>query len=199
MPKKFPPEFKLFWRQRMGLPVQGRGGWIRQCVGDRLYEFDRSADRQCGSSKYAGGNTDAFVLKLLPESFSPLYSTYWGGSGDEFGYGIYSEEWGGVWVREHVVHYIPIREGIPIYLWRRPVRRFPYAITLTAPDYFAIIRDLLGGRCAELAAAQRDYENKNTLSAIADLERLELEIGPQNSDQISAAALGAMEILKEER
>ena len=151
-------------------------------------------------SKYAGGNTDAFVLKLLPESFSPLYSTYWGGSGDEFGYGIYSEEWGGVWVGGSTSSTtFPFVKGYQATYGGGPFDAFLTRITLTVPDYFAILRDLLGGRCAELTAAQRDYENMNTLAAIADLERLELEIGPQKGAEVLGASRYAQEAMKEGR
>jgi hypothetical protein len=97
-------------------------------------------------SKYAGGNTDAFVLKLLPESFAPLYSTYWGGSGDEYGYGLYSEEWGGVWFGGSTSSTMfPFVRGYQSTYGGGPFDAFLTRLTLTVPDYFAIIRDLLGG------------------------------------------------------
>ncbi len=46
---------------------------------------------------FGGGVYDAFITKVAA-SGSLNYSTYLGGSGDEFGYSIYSDAAGGVWI-----------------------------------------------------------------------------------------------------
>jgi hypothetical protein len=156
--------------------------------------------------KYAGGNTDAFVLKLLPESFTPLYSTYWGGRGDEYGYGIYSEEWGGVWFGGSTSSTtFPLVEGYQSTYGGGPFDAFLTRLTLTVPDYLAIIKDLLAGQSAvpsaeaQLAAAQRDYESKNIEATIADLERFDGKIWSSSAKEIFAASRCAQEILREQR
>jgi hypothetical protein len=47
---------------------------------------------------FGGGNLDAFVAKLTPHGSQLLYSTYLGGSGDEFGNGIAVDDRGNAYV-----------------------------------------------------------------------------------------------------
>jgi hypothetical protein len=47
---------------------------------------------------FGGGNTDAFVTRFEPGGSRPLYSTYLGGSGSEYGYAVNAEHTGSVWV-----------------------------------------------------------------------------------------------------
>jgi hypothetical protein len=49
-------------------------------------------------SQFGGGMWDAFVTKVSRSGSRLVYSTYLGGTGDEFGYSIYSDLFGGVWV-----------------------------------------------------------------------------------------------------
>ena len=48
-------------------------------------------------STYSGGRTDAFVTSFTGNGAS-VYSTYLGGSGDDYGYAIYAAPFGGVWL-----------------------------------------------------------------------------------------------------
>ena len=48
--------------------------------------------------KYAGGQWDAFVTKVASDGAKLIYSTYLGGSDDDFGYAIYSDSAGNIWV-----------------------------------------------------------------------------------------------------
>jgi hypothetical protein len=48
--------------------------------------------------KYAGGNTDAFVTKFDDTGSKLYYSTYLGGTGDEYGYAIHVDLEGNVWI-----------------------------------------------------------------------------------------------------
>jgi hypothetical protein len=47
---------------------------------------------------YGGGSTDAFVTKLNPTGSALVYSTYLGGSGDDWGYGIAVDNSGNAYV-----------------------------------------------------------------------------------------------------
>lgn len=47
---------------------------------------------------YGGGNTDGFVIKFDSAGVKPHYSTYLGGSGDEYGYAIRADGGGNIWV-----------------------------------------------------------------------------------------------------
>ncbi len=48
--------------------------------------------------KYGGGNTDGFVIEFNSTGAHVHYSTYLGGSGDEYGYAIHADGGGSVWV-----------------------------------------------------------------------------------------------------
>ncbi len=48
-------------------------------------------------STYAG-NGDAFVVKINAAGTAPIYSTYLGGSGDDFAFGIVVDQWGNAYV-----------------------------------------------------------------------------------------------------
>ncbi|MDQ2711696.1 MAG: SBBP repeat-containing protein [Acidobacteriota bacterium] len=48
--------------------------------------------------KFAGGFSDAFITKVSRSGRRPVYSTYLGGTGDEYGYAIHSDLLGSVWV-----------------------------------------------------------------------------------------------------
>ena len=129
---------------------------------------------------YGGGNADAFVVKLLPKSFTPLYATYLGGSGDEYGYGIYSEALGGVWVGGSTssVNY-PVKKGFQSTYAGGPFDAFLTRLTLTIPDYCAILKDLLSGDEAalgQLATVERDFAAGNAFAAAVELEQMETGI-----------------------
>ena len=47
---------------------------------------------------FGGGATDAFLTLFDPPGSQPIYSTYLGGSGDEYGYALNAEHTGSVWV-----------------------------------------------------------------------------------------------------
>jgi hypothetical protein len=92
-------------------------------------------------------------------------------------------------------------------------------LALTFPDYLKIIRDLLecpfvgqdgilcadcqSALCLDTAAAQEDYDAKNTQAARADLERLDEALADRNGSQTIQRALAASkcakEMLKQER
>jgi uncharacterized protein (TIGR03437 family) len=50
------------------------------------------------AQKTIGGNTDTFIAKLTPQGNSLIYSTYLGGSGDEFQYGLAVDASGSAYV-----------------------------------------------------------------------------------------------------
>ncbi len=50
------------------------------------------------AQKSIGGNTDTFIAKLTPQGNSLIYSTYLGGSGDEFQYGLAVDASGSAYV-----------------------------------------------------------------------------------------------------
>ena len=47
---------------------------------------------------FGGGSQDVFVTKVSPDGSTLLYSTYLGGTGDDYAYAVYSDEAGNVWV-----------------------------------------------------------------------------------------------------
>jgi hypothetical protein len=56
---------------------------------------------------YGGGSFDAFITKLNPTGTALVYSTYLGGSGDDFGTGIAVDESGNAYVTAHPLSYKP--------------------------------------------------------------------------------------------
>ena len=47
---------------------------------------------------FGGGMCDVFVAKVSPDGSKLLYSTYLGGTGDDYAYAVYSDAAGNVWV-----------------------------------------------------------------------------------------------------
>jgi hypothetical protein len=47
---------------------------------------------------YGGGDTDGFVIKFDSAGSQVDYSTYLGGTGDEYGYAIHADGAGNIWV-----------------------------------------------------------------------------------------------------
>lgn len=63
--------------------------------------FTTSTDfpvRNAIQPKFAGGFSDAFITKFRLDGQKLIYSTYLGGSGDEFGYALHLDLLGSVWV-----------------------------------------------------------------------------------------------------
>ncbi len=135
---------------------------------------------------FAGGFSDAFALKLLPNSWEPLYSTYLGGKGDEFGYGILSEKYGQLWIGGSTssVDY-PIRAAFQPKYAGGPFDAFLTRISLTIPDYFRILEDIFEGSLPfeqnhtmqQVVTARQHFSGGAGSQAIsADLEMIDLAI-----------------------
>jgi hypothetical protein len=145
-------------------------------------------------------------LKLLPVSFIPLYSTYLGGSGDEFGYGINAEEYGSIWFGGSTSSTnFPVDKGFQETYAGGPFDAFLTHLTLTPKDYLNILNDLAGGTPTlpllaldELTTAQKDYANKDMPAVMADLARFDQLICSLNRPDILAASRQLQQTLTEQ-
>ena len=155
--------------------------------------------------QFGGGGTDAFVLKLLPRSFRPLYSTYLGGTGGEYGYAILSDLFGDVWVGGSTssLNYPVIHPYQPAYAGGS-YDAFLTHLHLSLPDFVRLLEDLLGGLYDESDGAspsadhavfgmQQGFLKGDQVSALSFLDRIESRI-TQASEQgkISAAREGEL-------
>ncbi len=87
--------------------------------------FTTSTDfpvRNAIQPKFAGGFSDAFIVKVNAAGTKPVYSTYLGGSGDEYGYALHSDLLGSVWVGGSTSSdRLSSQKGVPAEICRRTV------------------------------------------------------------------------------
>ncbi len=113
---------------------------------------------------FGGGNADAFAIKILPNSFTPLYATYLGGTGDEFGYAIYQEALGAVWMGGSTSSLtFPVLDSFQSSYAGGPFDAYLSRFSLTIPDYLKIVKDVLGHSAAypaQMGDADVDHLNE---------------------------------------
>ncbi len=133
--------------------------------------FTTSTDfpvRNAIQPKFAGGFSDAFIVKVNAAGTKPVYSTYLGGSGDEYGYALHSDLLGSVWVGGSTSSKdYPVKRAFQPKYAGGPFDAFLSVLHPTISEELDSLQELINGS-----------SEKDTLSDLLGNVRLSIGSGP---------------------